>query len=362
VITLFGASGYTGQQIAAELDRAGLTFTLVGRSERRLRQLSASLSSRPDYIIADVKRPASLNKLAEGADLIINCVGPFTDYGEPVVSLAAVRGVHYLDITNELGFVYRMQSYSDLARKTGAIIIPACGFEVAFSDCAARWLADKLGPCERIQITYELAGQGISVGTRRSALRSVATSWMAYHKGGITAAAPIAKAGLVELDGKHAAAVLFPSSETITIPSHSQTETIETTMVVSRLNAAWLPILAPIGAWGLQALKLCPLLDWFAAHLPARPKKHANAPFMIKVTAVAPPKAGTVYLAGNGVYEMTARIIAYAARQVLQDDSLEGGAHAPSAVLPPETFLQHAADHWAVSIRTTGKGLGSHAW
>ena len=62
---------------------------------------------------------------------------------------AALNGVHYLDTTNELGYVYRLRSYDALARRSGAAIVPACGFEVALADCAAVELAAGLDRVSR---------------------------------------------------------------------------------------------------------------------------------------------------------------------------------------------------------------------
>jgi len=95
-LTLFGATGYTGQLIAHALDRRGLAFRLAGRSAERLAALSWSLESHPPTLVADVHSPNSLPALFDHTRLLINCAGPFTDLGEPVVALAAEHGVHLL--------------------------------------------------------------------------------------------------------------------------------------------------------------------------------------------------------------------------------------------------------------------------
>src|SRR5512133_3230355 len=143
-ITLFGATGYTGQLIARALSRAGLEFRIAGRSAEKLKALSESLPGEPAWLVADATQTASLPPLFQNTRLLINCAGPFTDLGERVIAQAAMSGVHYLDTTNELGYVFRARTYSQMGKRTGAALVPACGFEVALADCAAQIAGEAL--------------------------------------------------------------------------------------------------------------------------------------------------------------------------------------------------------------------------
>lgn len=185
VITLFGATGYTGRLTARALDRLGLPFRLAGRSPAKLAHLSKSLASCPPWLTADATQPNTLPSLCRDTRLLINCVGPFTDLGEPVLAQAALSGVHYLDTSNELAFVHHAHSYNIPARHSGAAIVPACGFEVALADCAAAILGQNAAAAafDEASVVYDLHGKGSSLATRQSALRSLATSWLAYRGG-----------------------------------------------------------------------------------------------------------------------------------------------------------------------------------
>ena len=55
--------------------------------------------------VASVDDHASLRALLDGADVLINCAGPFTFAGEPVVRAAVDAGVHYVDSTGEQPFI-----------------------------------------------------------------------------------------------------------------------------------------------------------------------------------------------------------------------------------------------------------------
>ncbi|KAH7352557.1 hypothetical protein KP509_19G051700 [Ceratopteris richardii] len=62
--------------------------------------------------------------------LVLNCVGPFRLYGEPVVSACVEAGTDYLDITGEPEFMERMElRYHEAAREKGCLIVSACGYD-----------------------------------------------------------------------------------------------------------------------------------------------------------------------------------------------------------------------------------------
>lgn len=189
MITVFGATGYTGQMVIRSLALAQLPFRIAGRSAQKLEELSSRLSGHPDWLVADASQPATLPALFQGTQVFINLAGPFTDLGEKVISQAAMSGVHYIDTTNELGYVFRARSYHEMARRTGAALVPACGFEVALADCAAhlagsRFMEKRSGAfLDAVHIIYDLKGNQSSRGTRLSAVRSLATSWIAFWDG-----------------------------------------------------------------------------------------------------------------------------------------------------------------------------------
>lgn len=54
-------------------------------------------------VIADVDDEESLRSMAASARVLLNCVGPFRYWGEPVVKACIGAGAHYLDICGEPG-------------------------------------------------------------------------------------------------------------------------------------------------------------------------------------------------------------------------------------------------------------------
>ncbi len=352
MITLFGATGYTGRLVAQALSAAGLELRLAGRDAGRLARLSAALPAAPPCLVADARRPATLAPLFDDCRLLVNCAGPFSDLGEPLAAQAARRGVHYLDTANELSYVHRLRGYDAPARQSGAALVPTCGLEVALSDCAAAVLGRETGPLDELRVTYAISGRGSSLGTRRSAVRALATSWLGYRDGAWRAAVPGRQVRRVDLPGGPHYALAFPSSEIATVPTHLSVRQVTTWLTISPAARYWAPLAIPAFAWLARGPLGGLTLAVVSRVAPPPPSGlRSQAPFWIQVKAVAAAATRTLTLSGRGVYELTAAIVAYAAQHLLADDFAHSGVLAPAAALDPAALLAHAAAHWNVTVK-----------
>jgi short subunit dehydrogenase-like uncharacterized protein len=363
-VTLFGATGYTGRLVAVALDRAGLEYRIAGRSPERLARLSAELTAHPAWLVADAQLPSTIQALFSGTRVLINCAGPFTDLGERVVARAAMSGVHYLDTTNELGFVMRARGYSEVAAKTGAVITPACAFEIALADCAAHRAAERLGysdqieasgPLDEINVLYTLMGQA-SRGTLRSAVRTLATSWLAYRNGAWIGQMPGGATRNFPLQDGQTWGISFPSCESIAIPQHVRTQRVDTwfttTNTKRRLGRVLLPIFARVSRSILRGLIL--RLAERGGLKPEQRGSEQPTPFAIHALARRGTQTATVTLRGMDPYGLTAEIIVHAARRLVEGSVERRGFLAPAQLFDPREFLSHAGAEWGVTVEESG--------
>uniref|UniRef100_A0A3P8TA68 Saccharopine dehydrogenase-like oxidoreductase n=1 Tax=Amphiprion percula TaxID=161767 RepID=A0A3P8TA68_AMPPE len=146
-IIVFGASGFTGQFVVEEVARcaaecpgsSSLKWAVAGRSRRRLEEVlkqAAGTLSMPELrtdieiIVADVSIEESLAIMCQQGVVILNCVGPYRFYGEPVVKACVESGAHYIDICGEPQFLEQMQlEYHSKALARGVYVIGSCGFD-----------------------------------------------------------------------------------------------------------------------------------------------------------------------------------------------------------------------------------------
>jgi len=141
-VVVFGATGVTGRRVAAYLaeraGKVGAAWAAAGRDAAKLERVLDEVGvSAPETIVADVGDPASLAEMASRTRVVLNLVGPYTLYGEPVIEACVANGAHYVDLTGEMPFVRRMiDAFDDRAKAAGIKVIHASGFEALPPDLA----------------------------------------------------------------------------------------------------------------------------------------------------------------------------------------------------------------------------------
>jgi short subunit dehydrogenase-like uncharacterized protein len=174
-IVLFGGTGFTGGLTAEYLAKhapADATWALAGRNMDKLEALRDRLGVDVPLLKADVEDPESLAAIAEPARVVITTVGPYVNYGEPLVKACAEHGTDYVDLTGEPEFVDRMYcSYNATAAASGARIVHACGFDSIPHDLGAQFTVEQLPEGVPLDLRgYVRAGGTPSGGTFASAL------------------------------------------------------------------------------------------------------------------------------------------------------------------------------------------------
>ncbi|GAP06712.1 uncharacterized conserved protein [Anaerolinea thermolimosa] len=354
MITVFGATGYTGVLVSQALDRRKLPFRIAGRSAQKLEALSDRLSCHPQWIVADVANTSSLSSLVEGTSVLVNCVGPFTDLGEKVVRLAVGSKCHYLDSSNELGYLYRMQTYHKLAEKVMVSVVPACAFEVTLTDIATSMVFQNLGATaiDEFRVIYHFQGVRSSRGTRRSLLRSLATSWIGYQKGQWKGYLPGAHAKKEQIHGEWVPVLSIPSGESVTIPTHIPVSTVTVWMRTNAIQAILGPLLIPYFARFLRSIAgpwIQKIITVGSPNPTLHPEKD-NESFQISLIAFD-HKQGirkTISLSGGNPYVITGEIMADAATRLHQNRVPKYGVIPPALVFE-NSFSEHLS-RWGISI------------
>lgn len=185
-VILYGATSFVGQitahYLAKFLQDKPTQWAIAGRSADKLAGLEKDLRnaseanksgsfSMPATIIANSDDAASLAKMCQQGQVIISTVGPYLQYGEPLVKACAENGTDYVDLTGESIFIKdMMDKYQDIAEQSGARIVNSCGFDsipsdlgVYFTQQAAKERFD--AACPEINMRVKAAKGGLSGGT-----------------------------------------------------------------------------------------------------------------------------------------------------------------------------------------------------
>lgn len=149
---LYGANGYTGELIAREAVRRGLTPVLAGRREEALGPLARELGlvSRA-FGLDDAE---AVRAGLEGVAVVLHAAGPFVRTSRPMVEACLAAGCHYLDITGEVAVFEAVYRRDAAARRAGVALVPGVGFDVVPSDALATRLAAELPGAERLDLAF----------------------------------------------------------------------------------------------------------------------------------------------------------------------------------------------------------------
>jgi len=180
-VVLLGATGFTGALTAEYLAHhapAGLRWALAGRNRSKLQAVRDHLAGQVpelsdlELIEADSGDRSSLDALARRTRVVITTVGPYQQFGEPLVAACAEAGTDYVDLTGEPEFVDRMYvAYSEVAQKSGARIVHACGFDSIPHDLGAYYTVKQLAAKGPVAVRGVVqAGAMLSGGTFHSAM------------------------------------------------------------------------------------------------------------------------------------------------------------------------------------------------
>ena len=178
-VVVFGATGFTGELTAsylAESGPEGLRWALAGRNQQKLEAVRGRLGA-PDLPLlhAEVGDPASLAEVAASAKAVITTVGPYINYGEPLVKACADAGTDYVDLTGEPEFVDLMYvRHHARAVETGARIIHCCGFDSIPHDLGAYFTVKQLPEGVPLKVEGFVTANGtFSGGTLDSAVTAM---------------------------------------------------------------------------------------------------------------------------------------------------------------------------------------------
>ncbi len=163
-LLVYGANGYTGRLIARTAHAYGITPILAGRDEAGVSAVAASNGFE--------MRTFNLDDASEHLDdiaVVLHCAGPFSRTWEPMVRACIDRGVHYLDITGEIGVFESIASLDGRAKDAGVMLLPGTGFDVVPTDCLAAHVAQRLPDATRLFIGISGSGR-LSRGTMTTAL------------------------------------------------------------------------------------------------------------------------------------------------------------------------------------------------
>jgi short subunit dehydrogenase-like uncharacterized protein len=347
-IAVYGATGYTGRLVVAELARAGVKFVISGRNPDKLEGLRSELELDVPARAARVDDSSSLRDLLDECAVVIDCAGPFVRYGEPVLAAAVQTATHYLDTTGEQRYIrMAFERYGPGAARAGVAVIPAMGFDFVPGDMIGSLTARGMEELDEIAFNYCWRDFVPSQGTARTTLEVLSggdVEWRnlewrkpsgGFSRGSYEFPEPIGRQRMVR----------YGAGEQIMIPRHVPTRSVATAMNVTAFASDRMaPLLGALMRPAGLAMKtpLRRALGALISRLPEGPTPEQREAMLW--TIVCEARRGEELrqglISGKDVYGLTAAAISRGAILAARRGFDARGALAPSQAFEPEDFLK----------------------
>jgi short subunit dehydrogenase-like uncharacterized protein len=347
-IAVYGATGYTGKLVAAELAAADADFVLAGRNREKLEQVASDLDGDPPVSDIALDDAEGLRSLFGDCAAVINCAGPFVKHGEPVLRAAVETETHYLDTTGEQPYIrMAFERYGVPAEQAGVAVIPAMGFDFVPGDMIAALTAQGMGEVDEVTLAYAWEDFEPSRGTMQTTLEVLSGEAVEWRKlQWLPAEHPFGRERF-EFDepiGRQRM-LRYPSGEQITIPRHIATRRVTTLLTAStfaphpRLGALMTLIARPTGLALKTPLKRA--LRAAVSRLPEGPdpEKRAATRYTIVAEVARGKQRRRGVLHGRDTYGVTAALVTQGAFAAARGEISSSGALAPSQAFDPSSFL-----------------------
>lgn len=353
VVCVYGASGWTGHQIASALNRLGIPLILAGRSTERCLGVAKRLKPPAPCRPATIDDPVSLRHAFRGARVVVNCAGPYIETGAPILSAALSAGASYVDTSGESGHIAEVyRAWDEPAKRAGVTVVPALAAKGAIGDWGVYAIERLLGRVpELVDIAY---GHGLRQFFRPSAASALSAAGQGFTGGH----APEERIREVELPPPfgRGLALRVPGGEEITIPRHMKVRRVRTFISVdpggpgnepwARALLAgyrWLPLFGRVmmSEWGRWHARL---------YFPPPEKDHDQETFCGLIEGRAGDSLASIAIVSSDAYGVTAEILAYVVSRMLRGRRVPPGVRSPAQVVDPLTTLGALSDGGVIRV------------
>lgn len=358
---VLGGAGVEGSYAVECLSKME-TFTevlIADVAETRAKELSAG-KEKVDYEIVDVTDKESLTNTLKGADVAVNCTGPFYKFAPVALEATIDAGVNLVDICDDYDVTRKLiEDYNEDAEDAGVTCVIGLGSSPGLTNIIARLASDQLTEVDDINI-YVTRGLGEESGA--------AIPYHMFHSW--LGEVPVYKNGEYEMvqglvDGKkyvnfpepfgQTPVYYFGHPETITLPRYIEgvdnvacrgifypNEFRDALLKLKSLNfLSEEPV-------KIKGEEITPL-DFSANHLESLSesviKESGDVPpggsTMIEVSGKENSKPKTYRYAGTaGMKQGTATPAAVGAQMMAEGEINSPGVKGPEACVEPEKFLE----------------------
>jgi saccharopine dehydrogenase (NAD+, L-lysine-forming) len=164
-VTVLGGCGTVGAIAAESLADSGVFSDVVAAdiSIRQIRNLAdRSRASNISYLEVDARNPDSIRSAIEGSSVVLNCVGPYYEYGPIVLRAVIDSGTDYVDVCDDFDATEKLLAMDEDARNAGVSALVGMGSSPGIANVLVRFCADNLlDEVESVDIYHAHGGEAV---------------------------------------------------------------------------------------------------------------------------------------------------------------------------------------------------------
>ncbi|MFC7045457.1 saccharopine dehydrogenase family protein [Halobacteriaceae archaeon GCM10025711] len=363
---VLGGAGVMGSYVVEHLAATGTFDAVVAAdADDSRRESLEAVDDAVAFASVDVTDADDLRSTLSGADVAVNCVGPFYRYAEPVLAAAVDAGVDVVDICDDYDVTGDLiDDYHDEAVDAGVTSVVGLGASPGVTNVLARRGADRLDAVDAIRVNVtrgagEAAGGAIPYHVFHSWLGRVPT----FRDGEYDTVRALASGEeVVEFPPPFGKQTVydFGHPETVTLPRFVD-GVRDVSCKGTLLPEAFRETLLQFESLGLTDEEPVTVdgrdvrpIDFAAAYLERLGDRFGDAhaesvpsggAILVEVDGTVDDRPTTYRYAGTARMREATGAAASVGAQLVAEGQVDGpGVRPPEAVVPPTPFVERMAD------------------
>jgi len=164
-ITVLGGCGAVGS-IAVKTLASSDVFSKIAIGDmdvQKAKKLALELGpERVSAIKVDASDADSIKKAVKGSSVVLNCIGPFYEFGPRVLKATIDSGINYVDVCDDFDATEKLLAMDNNAKKAGISALIGMGSSPGVANILVRFCADTLlDEVESIDIYHAHGGEEV---------------------------------------------------------------------------------------------------------------------------------------------------------------------------------------------------------